>query len=242
MPSTNRLEMGLSPRVRGNRSPGSEVEFLAGSIPACAGEPGAVPVGCRRLRVYPRVCGGTEAATVSSMTSLGLSPRVRGNPGQPAGFRFEQGSIPACAGEPAHRRRAGRVERVYPRVCGGTFADTYSCSSFMGLSPRVRGNRLTAHQKPTIGGSIPACAGEPLRCGARPSPRWVYPRVCGGTFYIDSDTDEVKGLSPRVRGNLMMQRASDGGRGLSPRVRGNQLLPDLGWPDAGSIPACAGEP
>ena len=50
----------------------------------------------------------------------------------------------------------------------------------------------------------------------------VYPRVCGGTF--DGLTDKVYafGLSPRVRGNL----AGVGGRAA----------------DAGSIPACAGEP
>ena len=31
----------------------------AGSIPACAGEPGASSNGINRDTVYPRVCGGT---------------------------------------------------------------------------------------------------------------------------------------------------------------------------------------
>ena len=200
MPSTNRLEMGLSPRVRGNRSPGSEVEFLAGSIPACAGEPGAVPVGCRRLRVYPRVCGGTEAATVSSMTSLGLSPRVRGNPGQPAGFRFEQGSIPACAGEPAHRRRAGRVERVYPRVCGANL-----CRYVLML---------------VVYGSIPACAGEPPHRAPEANNRRVYPRVCGGTITLWCPAQSSMGLSPRVRGNLLHRQRHGRGEGSIPACAG----------------------
>ena len=70
--------------------------------------------------------------------------------------------------------------------------------------------------------SIPACAGEP---GWRYlSVRWqgVYPRVCGGTEVWEGDSYGTCGLSPRVRGNL--------------------LLPERVGPSWGSIPACAGEP
>ena len=51
---------GLSPRVRGNLSLLISFFLSCGSIPACAGEPCSAlrlpPV----LRVYPRVCGGTQ--------------------------------------------------------------------------------------------------------------------------------------------------------------------------------------
>ena len=50
----------------------------------------------------------------------------------------------------------------------------------------------------------------------------VYPRVCGGT---------------RVGINHPVQ-----GVGLSPRVRGNRFGLNLRLLNAGSIPACAGEP
>ena len=51
---------GLSPRVRGNRLANENINASRGSIPACAGEPsGSLFVG---------------------ITSVGLSPRVRGNP------------------------------------------------------------------------------------------------------------------------------------------------------------------
>ena len=71
-------------------------------------------------------------------------------------------------------------------------------------------------------GSIPACAGEPMRrspdrvCGR------VYPRVCGGTCM-----NLLKMLSPS---------------GLSPRVRGNPKALAVCLLAKGSIPACAGEP
>ena len=59
-----------------------------------------------------------------------------------------------------------------------------------------------------------------MRC-SRP---WttVYPRVCGGTRRYDVVDIPVRGLSPRVRGNLLA--AADHGQ------------------HGGSIPACAGEP
>ena len=70
--------------------------------------------------VYPRVCGGTEAAFAPIFRSMGLSPRVRGNQGPPDPHRMGSGSIPACAGEPPSGPESGYSKRVYPRVCGGT--------------------------------------------------------------------------------------------------------------------------
>ena len=84
---------GLSPRVRGNLHHQLRFDHSLGSIPACAGEPvqrrprqGAcagepnpLTLG-QRVEVYPRVCGGTPNAGYPVRASLGLSPRVRGNP------------------------------------------------------------------------------------------------------------------------------------------------------------------
>ena len=70
-----------------------------------------------------------------------------------------------------------------------------------GLSPRVRGNRVTRLTRNRIWGSIPACAGEPqLHFGSRLS-YVVYPRVCGGTGRQLMKQTNLDGLSPRVRGN-----------------------------------------
>ena len=52
--------VGLSPRVRGNRSDRAGPRFPGRSIPACAGEPEAVAAAGGNERVYPRVCGGTK--------------------------------------------------------------------------------------------------------------------------------------------------------------------------------------
>ena len=168
------------------------------------------------------MCGGTTVAGGVAVRRAGLSPRVRGNRAQPHRLGDLSRSIPACAGEPRTSGIAGRADRVYPRVCGGTPFSFLFLLSAVGLSPRVRGNRLCTPVRWRRIGSIPACAGEPEALKSTPRPLTVYPRVCGGTA-ADILTDVAKqGLSPRVRGNLQ------------PIVRLHLALR--------SIPACAGEP
>ena len=87
------------------------------------------------------MCGGTLSNPTDNAKNLGLSPRVRGNRGAGAGLVAGDGSIPACAGEPYHQRLVNPQSRVYPRVCGGTFTCGGCVYCWLGLSPRVRGNR-----------------------------------------------------------------------------------------------------
>ena len=91
---------GLSPRVRGNPGRVRLRQPSVGSIPACAGEPAPRTPRSSWIRVYPRVCGGTQGHGHQLQSRLGLSPRVRGNPPPRAARAPPPGSIPACAGEP----------------------------------------------------------------------------------------------------------------------------------------------
>ena len=75
----SRPSRGLSPRVRGNQDIGGRDVLAAGSIPACAGEPGNTITDIAGWKVYPRVCGGTAGDVVPAAVGGGLSPRVRGN-------------------------------------------------------------------------------------------------------------------------------------------------------------------
>ena len=153
--------MGLSPRVRGNRTWLAVPPVETWSIPACAGEPDESPAVSGLYQVYPRVCGGTGAIGLGVWGVGGLSPRVRGNPDKDWATPKKPGSIPACAGEPACGRRVAPGVRVYPRVCGGTPCRPWPRPLFTGLSPRVRGNPNTPVVASSKMGSIPACAGEP---------------------------------------------------------------------------------
>ena len=213
---------GLSPRVRGNPRPAFVRSGPVGSIPACAGEPCASPSPRPDRWVYPRVCGGTALRSYDPAPAHGLSPRVRGN--RPAFVRSgpRPRSIPACAGEPLDPRCRRWYCRVYPRVCGGTALGFPPMCITRGLSPRVRGNQNAYTRVVCMKRSIPACAGEPRAGRGHGRPKWVYPRVCGGTPYCSRRATRARGLSPRVRGNPAGLRTSTAG--------------------GGSIPACAGEP
>ena len=152
----------------------------------------------------------------------GLSPRVRGNLGNPGYQRRPVRSIPACAGEPLPALHQPASSPVYPRVCGGTAASPRGQRNCNGLSPRVRGNPMMSIAGRHRGRSIPACAGEPVALIHCSLLLVVYPRVCGGTQETGIRVNARQGLSPRVRGNPMV------------------------WSDQAtcwrSIPACAGEP
>ena len=168
------------------------------------------------------MCGGTIGYGVRRAGVFGLSPRVRGNLISDAAGPKRWRSIPACAGEPAESRCTRSAGTVYPRVCGGTQPERGGGQADVGLSPRVRGNRRFRSAGPPAPGSIPACAGEPLKSAPAIQISEVYPRVCGGTHLTSTPSPTASGLSPRVRGNLC-------------RVEGGEVT-------MRSIPACAGEP
>ena len=187
--------------MRGNRAPGLFEPGRRRSIPAYAGEPSSAMSTARRTEVYPRVCGGTRIVGPLAGRAGGLSPRMRGNrevnypppyregsipayAGEPRGklsSTVPGGSIPAYAGEPGLHFSAGSGWQVYPRVCGGTRRRRVCRAVRKGLSPRMRGNRLSnlGLRIPQL--SIPAYAGEP---------QWHW--QAGGY---------LSGLSPRMRGN-----------------------------------------
>ena len=193
--------MGLSPRVRGNRRSPSPSPPHLWSIPACAGEPFMFSLFARGEGVYPRVCGGTSPSICLYPLLMGLSPRVRGNPGLLSVSAQPAGSIPACAGEPSGQTVMTDGKEVYPRVCGGTLKRGQEDYSLGGLSPRVRGNPVCASASAFSERSIPACAGEPLPPACPSRRTTVYPRVCGGTRHSRICSFVRMGLSPRVRGN-----------------------------------------
>ena len=127
-------------------------------------------------------------------------------------------------------------------MCGGTGAGIVVGIVDQGLSPRVRGNRDRGCWSWLSPGSIPACAGEPITCGRRAEMSAVYPRVCGGTPR-PSPWPAHGRVYPRVCGGTaatLYQDLSD--KGLSPRVRGNLMVRTTALFSFRSIPACAGEP
>ena len=152
---------GPSPRVRGIPRAAVATVSLAGSIPACAGNPPAPAAVRHRRGVHPRVCGESEEERLPGQVQQGPSPRVRGIPGRAPAAGPAAGSIPACAGNPRRRRGRSTATGVHPRVCGESASRTRSWTDATGPSPRVRGIRRARRVALAEIGSIPACAGNP---------------------------------------------------------------------------------
>ena len=195
---------------------------LRGSIPAWAGEPPSGPTICRRRTVHPRVGGGAYFRCRRRRRCMGPSPRGRGSRRCHGSGARTDGSIPAWAGEPRHRRGIGRTPRVHPRVGGGACPSCPKSRIWNGPSPRGRGS---LHQRAGGGellGSIPAWAGEPTASPTCSPRRRVHPRVGGGAQARARGGGAPAGPSPRGRGSRSPDRAPCG--------------------TCGSIPAWAGEP
>ena len=95
------IDLGLSPRMRGNRNSGAGDFGQWGPIPAYAGQPMGPPPAARLHRAYPRVCGATVPWQEVMGLSGGLSPRMRGNLHVSAYKVDPRGPIPAYAGQPS---------------------------------------------------------------------------------------------------------------------------------------------
>ena len=131
--------------------------------------------------VYPRVGGGTSYQRRYLYHIDGLSPRGRGNRILSANGLGTLRSIPAWAGEPPINILTRILDRVYPRVGGGTDDWRRWCETWEGLSPRGRGNLGLFRRRRRSRRSIPAWAGEPSIDLVLTPWYQVYPRVGGGT-------------------------------------------------------------
>ena len=171
------------------------------TIPARAGEPRPESGASRRIKDYPRSCGGTRSRMALAGSLAGLSPLVRGN--RRAHLPPARGvrTIPARAGEPDELLLRVGERRDYPRSCGGTSSGTSPGRECVGLSPLVRGNRPPSPSRRGSSRTIPARAGEPRRASSISSASADYPRSCGGTVDDKVEGGSIEGLSPLVRGN-----------------------------------------
>ena len=117
---TAAIELGLSPRRRGNHVAGRVRELRPGPIPAQAGEPRPPHQTSPPLRAYPRAGGGTRAGDGGDACRRGLSPRRRGNRRRAGSADTWRRPIPAQAGEPPLPTRRHGQSGAYPRAGGGT--------------------------------------------------------------------------------------------------------------------------
>jgi len=205
--------LGLSPRTRGNPRIQRNRRGHSGPIPAHAGQPPQPWPWPTCPWAYPRARGATPEPPTDPQLLQGLSPRTRGNPCTSLSPNRSSGPIPAHAGQPPYRPTLMPGSRAYPRARGATLMAAQARHIEKGLSPRTRGNPRYVHRRPGQPGPIPAHAGQPNRQPWGRCANWAYPRARGATAAHALAVCQVRGLSPRTRGNQTagMSYASEDG-------------------------------
>ncbi len=201
--SSNRLNVGSSPRVRGTLRHEGRRHIGDRFIPACAGNAARRARRSHSSAVHPRVCGERPIALAAAATSAGSSPRVRGTrtprPAVPAPGRF----IPACAGNAVRSKLALADCSVHPRVCGERAQQKVAALGVDGSSPRVRGTPVSQRADEAVRRFIPACAGNASWPDGPRHGSAVHPRVCGERPTSVQSSVASCGSSPRVRGTQL---------------------------------------
>ena len=152
---------GPSPLARGHPSPASAATIEAGSIPARAGSPAHGWSFGGLLTVHPRSRGVTATPPPVAPGPTGPSPLARGHRRDDAAAAAVVRSIPARAGSPVGRSRAGADLGVHPRSRGVTDAKADKATGERGPSPLARGHPYQCPLCAAGTGSIPARAGSP---------------------------------------------------------------------------------
>ncbi len=111
--------------------------------------------------------------------------------------------IPARAGQTACVQGIPGIPPDHPRACGANSDNSSTTTSRSGSSPRVRGKRDRAGNRPAIRRIIPARAGQTRPPARRPRRRPDHPRACGANAVSFQSTARCSGSSPRVRGKLV---------------------------------------
>ena len=150
---------------------------------------------------------------------------MRGNRTPSHHILNQAGSIPADAGQPCHRHKQQRHQRVYPRGCGATVMVSMPAHAVWGLSPRMRGNPDDRRLDRAALRSIPADAGQPPPYTPHFAHVRVYPRGCGATGAAQAPATVAQGLSPRMRGNHLAQRCVLAVQGSIPADAGQPWVP-----------------
>ena len=188
--------------MRGNHTARSRLRQNVGPIPTHAGKPARKNARCGCSGAYPHACGETRLGTGSFLFKKGLSPRMRGNPPGRSLSPLYIGPIPTHAGKPLNFRAVLKRIGAYPHACGETAGLFWAGDYARGLSPRMRGNLYSVVNHAKRRGPIPTHAGKPAQGGSRPTNMRAYPHACGETEQHHVLPGALKGLSPRMRGNL----------------------------------------
>ena len=228
MTSSEFLEKGSSPRMRGSLFRNGDILHITGIIPAHAGLTIIYLNTFSIFRDHPRACGAHSYVLMPMLKFVGSSPRMRGSLDDLLDDGVDEGIIPAHAGLTEHRRRQSTAAWDHPRACGAHVCILADVNRLVGSSPRMRGSPRRGICTPSSVGIIPAHAGLTGLRRLLQNKNRDHPRACGAHSFSMTGAMFEMGSSPRMRGSPGpggSQRAQSGiipaHAGLTNRKRGS---------------------
>ena len=215
--------MGSSPHARGTLSAVLLDLRIIGIIPACAGNTTLYPNVSVMTWDHPRMRGEHMAKSTNCCKSLGSSPHVRGTRLYYGKQLFQQGIIPACAGNTRSASWRPPNCRDHPRMRGEHPWDTMSMYRRPGSSPHARGTHRSCFNPCSIVGIIPACAGNTRLALGYVAGTGDHPRMRGEHPSFRKENSTRKGSSPHARGTRRLRLHEIVMRGIIPACAGNTV-------------------
>ena len=165
--------------MRGTRSVEDSPRFNHGIIPAHAGNTSSFGCLSAAPRDHPRACGEHEGHAYSLMAPGGSSPRMRGTRFMGRYHAYQQGIIPAHAGNTRRSKALPVAPRDHPRACGEHDNEDNGTDVKPGSSPRMRGTRYFLQISRHLIGIIPAHSGNTSWPESKLMLSRDHPRACG---------------------------------------------------------------
>ena len=179
MDATTEADTGSSPHARGTHERRVAGRHRHGIIPACAGNTLSLSINVLPRWDHPRMRGEHEWGVALIPKGKGSSPHARGTHTLFSGITESIGIIPACAGNTLMVSSCATAARDHPRMRGEHATSHDLVMMVLGSSPHARGTRTVTASIPTIGGIIPACAGNTSNRSSMLSPDGDHPRMRG---------------------------------------------------------------
>ena len=214
--------------MRGTQLAGAKRNALVRIIPADAGNTLSVYGARSAPKDHPRGCGEHRNSCVLVDSLKGSSPRMRGTPGELLLSPDSVGIIPADAGNTNTRSVSLSSGRDHPRGCGEHNDLTHDNNKAIGSSPRMRGTHRTINLIKSVGGIIPADAGNTMLCKGQKCHMEDHPRGCGEHYLISHVAELLQGSSPRMRGTPISKGDEVEAHRIIPADAGNTKWD--GWP------------
>ena len=188
------------------------------------GTSSALIAAVRICQDHPHAYGDKSARVLTCLRQQGSSPRVWGQGDDSAVDRTSPGIIPTRMGTSLPSVVVPVFRKDHPHAYGDKKLSRLMAVWILGSSPRVWGQAMYGYTVNALKGIIPTRMGTSeciSYCGLR---HWDHPHAYGDKFDVHVSPEGAKGSSPRVWGQVNMDKVEFLGHRIIPTRMGTSSI------------------